>query len=277
VASKVRAGVLKGDRRSTKRGSSIEFADFRDYVPGDDLRRLDWNVYARLERPFIKLLEEEEDLAVHILLDNSKSMNWAPEEHNKSTFSRRLTAGLSAIALSTGDRLTIQFLQPPKNTAKFGPVRGQYNLLRVLKYLEGQPAEGDTNLNKSLRNYAYSSNRPGLIILLSDMFSPAGYQQGVTDLLSKGHELVIIQILSPDEIDPPLAGDLQLIDVETKSTQDVSLDAGIRRLYRQRVQDWQAEIQAFCNLRGIHFLSLSTAIPWDRFLLYDLRRVGVVK
>ncbi|MBN2503624.1 MAG: DUF58 domain-containing protein [Anaerolineales bacterium] len=277
IATKVRAGVLKGERRSTKRGTSIEFADYRDYVPGDDLRRLDWNVYARLDRPFIKLLEEEEDLAVHVLLDASRSMEWGEDGLNKFTYARQLTAALSTIALATGDRLTVKVLRATDRNLQFGPARGQHNLMRLLEYLQAQEAAGQTDLNQALRNYALTALRPGLAVLISDMFSPNGYEDGFTQLLSRGYEVILIHLLSPDELDPPLAGDLQLVDVETGATQDVSLDGAIRRGYRQRLQTWQGEIQAYCNRRGIHYLQRSTDIPWDKFVLSDLRRAGVVK
>ena len=100
VANKVRAGAIKGERRSSRRGSSVEFADYRNYIPGDDLRRLDWNIYARLEKPFIKLLEEEEDLAVHVLVDTSRSMGWGEGEQNKHIYALRLAAALSAVRAS---------------------------------------------------------------------------------------------------------------------------------------------------------------------------------
>src|SRR5215813_7721234 len=132
-ASRVRAGAIKGERRSTKRGTSIEFADYRNYTPGDDLRRLDWNIYARLERPFIKLLEEEEDLAVHVLIDGSQSMDWGEAEQNKFQYALRLAAGLGAITLASGDVLTVSLLQRGRVAAEFGPSRGQAALTRLFR------------------------------------------------------------------------------------------------------------------------------------------------
>ena len=123
VAAQVRAGQIKGERRSTKRGTSIEFADYRDYTRGDDLRRVDWNVYARLERPFIKLLEEEEDLAVHVLLDASRSMDYGTDTQHKFHYAQRLAAALGHIALAAGDRLTLIVLQGEAPSAQFGPAR----------------------------------------------------------------------------------------------------------------------------------------------------------
>jgi uncharacterized protein (DUF58 family) len=268
---------MKGDRRSKKRGVSIEFADYRDYVPGDDLRHLDWNVYARLERPFIKLFEEEEDLAVHFLVDASKSMNWGETDTNKFDYARKLAAALGTIALSAGDQITVSFLTPTGTGAQYGPARGNHHTLRLLTYLEKQPAAGQTHLNQALQTYALAARRPGLTFVISDLLDPNGYETGLGRLQARGHELVLIHLLAPDELDPQLAGDLRFVDTETGYAQEVSLDGGIRDLYRTRVAAWQDEIRLYCQKREIHYLPLSTAISWDKVVLYQMRRDGIVK
>ncbi len=277
IATRVRAGVMKGERRSTKRGTSIEFADYRDYAPGDDLRRLDWNVYARLDRPFIKLLEEEEDLAVHILVDASQSMDWGEEETHKFRYALRLAAAIGAIALGAGDRLTVALLNESKGMPQFGPTRGQQHLLRYLAFLEEQTPSGITDLNSSLGEYVRTAHRPGLTFLISDLFSPNGYQTGLNQLQYRGHEVVLLHTLTPDELDPPLAGDLRLVDMETGHTQEVSLDGGLRDLYRRRVSGWRNEIQTNCRKRDIRYLGLNTVEAWDKVVLYSLRKAGVAK
>jgi uncharacterized protein (DUF58 family) len=277
IASRVRAGAMKGERRSSRRGSSVEFADYRDYTPGDDLRRLDWNIYARLDRPFIKLLEEEEDLAVHILLDGSKSMDWGAEDQNKFNYAKRLAAGLGAIALSTGDAVTVGFLQGIQVAAEFGPKRGGASLGRLFRFLEELQPEGDTDLNQSISRYSIGSRRPGLVILISDLFSPNGYESGLRNLLGRGHEGIILHILAPDELDPPLNGDIQLIDIETDQTQDISLDGGLRDLYHKRVRAWTQEIQTSARKLGVRYLNAVTDRDWDALILLEMRKARVVK
>jgi uncharacterized protein (DUF58 family) len=277
VASQVRAGVIKGERRSTKRGASVEFADYRNYTPGDDLRRLDWNVYGRLDRPFIKLLEEEEDLAVHVLVDASRSMDWGDGPEHKLGYALRLGAALGAVALGAGDRLTAAVLYAEGRLPHFGPSRGTQQLLRLAAFLENTAPAGVTDLNASLRDYALASRRPGLLFLISDLFAPTGFQEGLTRLQARGYEVTVLQTLSPDELDPPLAGDLRLVDIETGHAQEVSLDSGLRDLYRRRIQTWQAEIQAYCLKRGIRYMRLSTTTPWDKVLLTEMRKAGVVR
>ena len=293
VARHVRPGQTAGERRSTKRGTSVEFADYRDYAPGDDLRRVDWRIYARLDRPFVKLFEEEEDLAVHILLDGSGSMDWGGggdretrgqgEGENKWIYARQLAAALGYIALVGGDRLTIANLQSPipqspnHPVTQFGPVRGRGHTLRLFEWLESLEAEGTTDLNGSLRTHAISGGRAGLVVLISDLFSPAGYVEGLTRLAARGHEVTIIHVLAPDEVEPPLAGDLRLLDVETGDPQEVTIDGGMQNLYRRRLEAWREEISATCRARDVHYVPVETNTPFERVVLYDLRRNGLVK
>jgi uncharacterized protein (DUF58 family) len=287
VARHMRAGQAAGERRSTKRGTSVEFADYRDYTRGDDLRRVDWNIYARLERPFVKLFEEEEDLAVHILLDGSGSMDWGGNgaeeqggrgvDENKWLYARRLAATLGYVALTSGDRLAVASLKSQISNFKFGPVRGRGHALRLFAWLEGVRAEGITDLNAALRTYAVSGGRAGLVILISDLFSPAGYAEGLTALAARGHEVAILHVLSPDEVEPPLGGDLRLLDVETGGPQEVTIDGGMRALYHRRLEEWRAEIRGACRARDVHYVPVVTDTSFERVVLYDLRRVGLVR
>lgn len=281
VAAQVRAGHIKGERRSTKRGTSIEFADYRDYTRGDDLRRVDWNVYARLERPYIKLLEEEEDLAVHLVLDMSRSMDYGGEAtddtRHKFRYSQRLVAALGYIALAAGDRLTVVGLQDNALAAQFGPARGRGQALRLLKFLEDLAPLGATNLDAALRSYALGARRTGLLFLISDLFSPAGYRAGLSQLQGRGYEVAVLHVLAPDEVDPPLAGDLRLIDAETGVPQDVTLDGSLRELYRRRVAAWQAEIETYCLQRNMHYVPALTSTDWDEMVLFNFRQRGLVK
>jgi|YNPNPStandDraft_1061719.scaffolds.fasta_scaffold19541_3 uncharacterized protein (DUF58 family) len=303
VARHIRAGQMQGERRSTKRGTSVEFADYRDYARGDDLRRVDWNIYARLERPFVKLFEDEEDLAVHLLLDGSSSMDWGGDGEarghgdtetrgsddgevrrkgsSKWEYARRMAAALGYIALASGDRLSVAMLQCPMPNAQCSmstlKLRGKGQTLRLFDWLSGLQAAGTTDLNASLRAYALAGGRAGLVLLISDLFSPTGCTEGLTALAARGHETVVLHLLTPDEVDPPLSGDLRLVDVETGEPQDVTVDGGVRALYRRRLEAWQDELRAICRTRNARYLPVTTDAPLDRLVLHDLRRSGVVR
>lgn len=276
-ARTIRSGSMKGERRSVKHGTSIEFADYRQYTAGDDLRKLDWNVYARLEKPVIKLLEDEEDLATHIILDMSASMNW-PQANpdNKLLFAKRLAAALAYMALKTGDRLMLSAVNDSE-ILHFGPARGRSQIVPMLQYLHNIEARGVTDLNQKLRDYAIREKRAGLVILISDMFSPTGYIEGLNMLLGKGHEVAFIHLLAPDEVNPPLAGDLSLVDVETGQTQEVTIDSDMRSIYEQRLNRWLDSIRDEAARKGVHYLMVQTDSPYEKVILFELRKLGLVK
>lgn len=276
VADDVRSGAMKGDRRSNKRGSSIEFADYRDYTRGDDLRRIDWNVMARLDRPFIKLLEDEEDLAVHILLDGSASMDWpSTGDGHKFTYARRLAAAMAVMALSSGDLLAVRTLGTA--ATGWGPRRGKGQSVALFQYLEQQAPTGATNLGVSLTEYARRGRRPGLCIIISDLLAEQNWRDGVMALRSRGHQVAVIHLLSRDEVSPTLQGDLKLVDIETGAETELTLDPATRRRYRERLAAWQAEIAAFCAARGAAYVPCTSDTPWDRFVMTTLRQRGLVR
>jgi uncharacterized protein (DUF58 family) len=278
VAERVRAGMLKGDRRSRKRGSSVEFADYRDYARGDDLRRLDWNVFARLERPFIKLLEEEEDLAIHVLVDGSQSMDWPVEEleFNKFNYARRLAAALAVIGLVTGDQVRLAVLKAG-DASILGPYRGRGSAMRVMHRLELSSAESVTDLNLALQHYALRAYRPGLLILISDFFSPNGFKRGLDGLQARGYEAALIQVLSPDELAPAQRGDVRLVDVESGDEAEITLDEVTVQHYQKQLQAWQQDTAAYCAKREIHYIPVTTDIPWQTLLMRTMRAQGMLR
>lgn len=285
LTARIRRGSLKGARRSLRRGSSSAFADYRAYIAGDDLRRLDWNLYARLDRPFVKLFEEEEDQTVYILLDTSQSMHWSSGESHKFTYARRLAAALGAIALNAGDQLNL--LPFPSisrsstsvfglDSAQGGTFRGPASLPRLFAAIEALQPTGAADLGQQLSQISRLLTRPGLVILISDLLSTWEPAATLGRLQSGGQEIVVIHLLSPEELEPQLAGDLSLQDVETGQSLDVSLDRGLLELYRQRLRLWQEELTALCHKRGIFYLPASTGSPWEHLLLKEMRRLGVV-
>ena len=213
-------------------------------------------------------------------------------DDNKWVYARRLAAALGYVALASGDRLTVANLQSPFSTLQspfstlhspfsnpsspFGPVRGRGHAVRLFEWLGGLEAGGVTDLNGSLRAYAVAGGRPGLAVLISDLFSPVGYVEGLTQLAARGHEVAVLHVLAPDEVEPPLAGDLRLLDVETGEPQEVTIDARARTLYRRRLAAWRDEIQATCRARDVHYVAVETDTPFERVVLHDLRRAGLL-
>ncbi len=311
ISRKLKAGQLKGERRSPRRGQSVEFADYRTYTHGDDLRRVDWNAYARMERLFIKLYQEEEDLTVHILLDASKSMDWgdpnavtltapvAPVDkgtatntsgpvvkqaegidtrgQNKLVYSKRVAAALGYISLSNLDRLSVTAFSKA-GLQRFSAVRGKGHAVSLLRFVAGVRAEGETDLDLLLRQYASQAKYPGLLFVLSDCLVEGGGIEGLKALQAAGHEVHLLHILAPAEVNPELAllGDLRLRDIETGATQEVSIESGILDLYREKFREWQGGIEGFCRRRGINYLQVTTDMPFEDMVLQYMRQRGVV-
>jgi uncharacterized protein (DUF58 family) len=273
ICRRARAGQIKGERRSPKRGQSVEFADYRNYVPGDDFRQIDWNIYARLERFFLKLFVEEEDLTVHLLVDTSRSMHWG--EPSKLRYALRAAGALGYIALVGLDRVTATSFDHGLGQV-FLPHRGRQQAIALFDFLSGVQPGTTTDLAASLRHYAASASRVGPLLLLSDLFDP-GWQEGLRALVARRFEVTVLHILAPDEVTPPLEGDLQLIDVETSEACEVTADYPTLRRYGESLAAWQRELRTFCGQRGINYAFVETSLPLDELLFALLRRRGVLK
>ncbi len=268
-------GTTTGERRSVKRGRSVEFADYRNYTPGDDPRRVDWNVYARLERPVIKLYEDEEDLSVHLLLDQSASMFWKPEDATRAEKFERaadLIGALGYVALASGDKVTVH----TSTGQQFGPKRGIVTFAELIAFVERVKQSAPNNrlsLNGWLKAYAQRA-RPGLCILASDLLDEAGAAEGLAALGAARLDVSVLHTLCPEELDPQLSGDLRLKDVETSAVQDLSMDDIVLSQYRQRLADWSAEIASLCRKRGGRYYLTDTSQPVEQILVRDLRKEG---
>ena len=292
VSKRVRAGSLKGERRSLKRGTSVEFADYRDYTPGDDLRQVDWNIYARLERVFLKLFEEEEELTVHVLIDCSRSMDWSgPSDevtlvegshtsptHNKLLYAKQTAAALSYMALAAMDRVSLAALFTGRRgaEARLPMMRGKNQTVRMIRFVEDLKAGDNGDLNAALRTYASTTRQPGLLFVLSDLFAPGGCFDGLRALQGAGHEVALLHILSPDEVNPIIRGDFKLVDSETGQSQEVTIDNNALEAYRREFTSWQHGIMDFCQRRSINYIQVETDTSFEDLVLHSMRRRGLV-
>ncbi|MDD3826612.1 MAG: DUF58 domain-containing protein [Anaerolineae bacterium] len=287
------AGQMQGERRSPKRGQSVEFADFRPYAPGDDFRRIDWNAYARLERFFLKLFVEEQDLTVHVLVDTSLSMDWG--EPNKLRFGLRAAGALGYVALAGLDRVTVTALgaSGEGSPAYFPPHRGKQQANALFQFLVGLEARGTTDLRRSLGRYAARAQQPGPLIVISDLMDsapaaagPANLPEvldrregaeGLNALAARGFEVTLLHVLSPDELRPELAGDLKLRDLETGAEVEITADDALLRRYRDNLAAWQDDLRRFCGPRGMHYVPVETTLPLEELLFAWLRQQAVLR
>ncbi len=266
-------GGLKGGRRSVKRGQSVEFADFRDYTLGDDLRQLDWNVFARLEKLFVKLFVEEEDVTVTFLVDASPSMAYGKPQ--KLLFAKRAAAALGYIALAGEDRVVTIALSG-RQARRHSGLRGSGRVFRLLANLSGiAPADGPTDLLLAARHAGAMLSGRGVVVLISDLLDPSA-DRVVRELAAQGSELIVLHTLSPDELDPPLEGDLKLVDSESGEGIDVTLDLATLDAYKARLAAWQEELEDTAKKRRASYVPLSTSTPLNDLVFAELRRRRVV-
>jgi uncharacterized protein (DUF58 family) len=272
MRSPVRGG-LKGGRRSVKKGQSVEFADYRDYTLGDDLRQLDWNVYARLERLFVKLFVEEEDVTVTLLIDASASM--ASGQPQKLLFAKRAAAALGYIGLASEDRVAVSALSG-RVARRRAALRGSGRVFRLLADLSAiEPADGPTDLVAAARHAGAQLHGRGVVVLLSDLLDPAA-DKVIRELAATGSELIILHVLSPDELDPPLEGDLRLVDAETDERVDVTVDLATLDAYKGRLAAWKAAFADLAAKRQASYVDLASDVNLADLMFAELRRRRVL-
>jgi uncharacterized protein (DUF58 family) len=264
---------MKGERRSVRRGQSVEFADYRNYSHGDDLRQLDWNVYARLERLFIKLFVEEEDVTVHVLVDASRSMDFG--EPNKLAFARRAGAALAYLGLAHLDRVSVAYLGDGRATT-MRALRGKGRVFEVFRFLSEPRHERLTGLAEAARDYAGRLRGRGPLLLISDLMDP-GYLDALRDLAGTRCQLSVLHVLSPEELDPDVPADARLVDNETQAGIEVTGDDDLVDRYRTRLSEWQEEIAGFVARRGGSYVTVPSNLDLADLLFDVLRRRRVVE
>ena len=277
LAQRRAKSLARGERRSRARGQSVEFADYRTYVAGDDFRYLDWNLYGRLERLFVKLYEEERELPVRIFLDASESMTFG--QPRKFDFARQVAASVGYVALCGFDRVSvIPFPDRAEQSVVRGAlrsVRGRKTALEFFRNITQLTAGDAANLNETLRRGALEARQAGVAVVLSDFLDPAGYEKGLEALVGRGFHVNAVQILSPEELSPSTYGDLKLIDAETGSIQEVTFGKYRLKSYQQTVQNFCQRLREYCQSRGIRFFMASSATPLEELLLKQLREAEV--
>lgn len=268
VVGRPASAGIGGEHRSAARAPSTEFSDYRPYLPGDDFRRIDWNAYGRLGHLYVKETEARERLALQVLLDASSSMDWG--QPSKLLYGRQLAAALAYLALARFDRVGVTALGETSRT--FGPTRGRARFHDLLRFLDGTEAAGRVRLDDALVAQRADRREGGQVILISDMLAPEGYRDGLERLLRSGLDVVVLHVLSPQELQPESGGDAELVDVETGELVEVSLTLETIARYRERLDRWCDDLQACCAERGIRYCRTSTATPFEELLLDALRR-----
>jgi uncharacterized protein (DUF58 family) len=274
VSKKIFVGRMKGERKSKRRGSSVEFAEHRNYTVGDDLRHIDWNVYGRLDRLFLKLFLEEEDLHVYTLLDTSLSMDFGTP--TKLRYGKQVSAALAFIGLVNHDRILVDTFSAQLDLGLRG-VRGRSQMWRIVQYLDRLEASGRSNLTTSAREFAIRHSGKGVVVVISDFLDKHGYADALRYLLARNMDIYVIQVLSQEEVEPELVGDLKLVDVEDDDMAEITISAPLLKRYKDNLNAFVGGLKEWCTQRGITYIFTTNQFPFDKLVLNYLRQRGLVK
>ncbi len=274
ISKKVFAGRLRAERRTKKLGSGVEFAEHREYTPGDDFRYIDWNIYGRMDKLFLRLFEEEEDLHVYIILDVSNSMTMGSPP--KFIYAMQVGAALAYIALSNLDRVgVVPFAD--RTLGRLPPTRGVGRIFKIFQFLRKTPIGGPTRLEPSLRSFIHQNQRRGVAVLISDFYDHGGYQEAINTLRYNKYETYVVQVYDLKEVRPDLMGDLHLVDCETGEEKEVTISPKLLDEYAKEHDRFCGEIDAFCTERAVPFFRTHTGIPFQDLILEIFRMGGFVK
>lgn len=276
---KIFRGRVQGERRSKKRGESVEFADHRPYVSGDDLRHVDWNIYGRLDRLFLKLFMEEEDLSLHIVLDCSGSADCGSP--NKFTFMQRAAMALGYIGLVNLNRVSATAIARAEDgtgvLTSVRNLRGRRRVHEMGRWMCSLEPGGDLPFTDACKRIALNRTGKGVMVVLSDLLIKEGYQDGLRLLAGRGYDLIVLQVMSPQELDPTVGGDLRLRDVEDRDHAEVTISAPLLKRYKKVVEAYMREVQHFCAVREITHMTVRSDTPIDTLLMDYLRKRGVLR
>jgi uncharacterized protein (DUF58 family) len=274
MSRKIFRGRMKGERRSKRKGQSVEFADFRNYVPGDDLRFIDWNLYARMDRLFLKLFLEEEDLHVYVLIDASTSMEFG--EPTKLQYAKQLAAALGYIGLTRADRVKIESLGTSHRNP--GPVlRGRASVWRMIEHLNSIRPGENIPLAEGVKNFCIRNQSKGILILITDLMDKRGYEKALKLLVAQQMDFYLLHVLSPEELNPEIKGDLRLVDAEDADVAEVTVSRPLLDRYKRTLAAFVDGAKDYCTRRGMTYLMTSTETPVDKLVGTYLRKRGLVR
>ncbi|MFN3190868.1 MAG: DUF58 domain-containing protein [Aureliella sp.] len=273
VSRKVFRGRMKGERRSKRKGQSVEFADFRNYVPGDDLRFVDWNLYARLDKLFLKIFLEEEDLHVYFLVDGSPSMGFG--EPTKFFAAKQLAASLAFVGMCRGDRVRIEMLGAENKSSPI--MRGRSQMHRMLEFMDSAQPDEVFDLTDSIKRFCLRNSGRGIVVLLTDLMDKSGYESALRLLVGRQMDVFVLHMLSPEELDPDLKGDLKLVDCEDSDEAEISVSNAVIKRYKATLAAFVDQARKFCAQRDMTYLLARSDQGADVMVGQYLRERGLVR
>jgi uncharacterized protein (DUF58 family) len=268
-------GMLAGKRRSSSLGGSQEFADYRPYTPGDDIRRIDWNVYGRTGKAFMRQYWDEQELQVSLYIDVSESMAFGNSGSNKLQYALRLAACLGYIALCGDDRISVRLFRD-RIIKELQPLHGRVSSPKLFQFLSGAMQQLESEIDAdpvAMANFENMATpfqtagalprRSGSAWVLTDAMFEQGVEETLVSLIAAGQQVVLVHILSPDELNPDLSGELKLIDSELGTGKEVAIGHKLLQQYRGAVASFQSELKRICAERGASYVFVNTGIPLE--------------
>jgi uncharacterized protein (DUF58 family) len=274
ISKRLFAGQLRAERRTRRRGTGLEFADYRAYVAGDDFRHLDWKAYLRLNRLILKLFEEEEDLPIYFFVDSSQSMSYGLP--SKIDYARRVAAALCYIGLANLDRVNvISFADGVKG--ELPPQRGKGRIFKIFRFLSDTMPGGETDARSSFKTYCTETRRRGLAVVISDFFDGHGFEGALDILRHFRHDIFVVHIASHEEIDPTLRGELLLVDAESNQTREITITPSLLTAYRAEYQKYCEAIESYCGKYQLGYVRTVTDFPFEELVLKVFRQGRFLK
>jgi uncharacterized protein (DUF58 family) len=274
VSRRVFSGRLRAERRTKKSGSGVEFADHRDYQPGDDFRYLDWNVYQRLERLLVRLYEEEEDLAIYLVLDTSASMTFGGGA--KLRYAKKVVAALAYVGLANLDRVSI-VTTSDRVMDRMPETRGKARIFKAFRFLREVEAGGTTDLGDALKTFVAQNKRRGLVVLVSDLYDPHGFEKGINVLRYNKFDPFVVHVVDPEDAKPKVRGDVLLYDCETGDEREVTVTPGVLRSFGESYARYLTDVGSFCAGRQVSYVAANLTMPFDELILRVFRRGGFLR
>ena len=276
VSKRVFRGQILAHRRTMQMGGGVEFADHRDYSPGDDFRYLDWSIYARHGELLLKRFQEEEDLHVYVFIDCSRSMLFG--DPVKFDYARRVAAAMAYIALADLDRVSVvAFADQIIDT--FPLTRGKNRILALLGFLDSLETKehAQTSLEPVARDFIARGNRTGLSIIVSDLFDSSGFQRGIDLLRHRHYEPSIVQIYDAAEAEPAVLGDVELMDMESDLRRKVTINERTLKQYQESFAQFLDSVKMYARSYGLSCAQTPTQVPFDELILRMMRMSGAVR
>ena len=287
VSRRVFSGRLRAERRTKKSGSGVEFADHREYQPGDDFRYLDWAAYQRFDRLLVRLFEEEEDLAIYFILDTSASMAFGdatigsssrpqPRQGKKLAYAKKVCAALAYVGLANLDRVSI-VTTSDRVLERMPETRGKARIFKAFRFLREVETGGPTDLEDAMKTFVAQHKRRGLAVLVSDLYDPRGFEKGINVLRYNKFDPFVVHVVDPAEGRPKLHGDVLVFDCETGEEREVTVTAKVLQRFAEAHAEYLAQVERYCATRQVPYVAASVDVPFDEMILRVFRRGGFLR